>query len=250
MKKTCALILALLPALASAAYVPNATEKAVLEATLRAEVETFSEGGGTLIGEWMGMPAVQADVLSEAYAAGSSAAAPMSLDRPVLLSGVVAKVEGDAKAGQWVVFDSVLPPAVRARLPGQGVAARPGAEIALVCAKLEVPQGLPTMTSCESATAVATRKVATLRTSLDDFYQGKPTDIRVSTLAINALISASLLPANHGCPNDMARCAQAVKATHHSDEREAALLKTVHKLKASGVDLSAYDVPQRPGRWR
>lgn len=250
MKKTCALILALLPALAAAAYVPNPTEKAVLEAILRAEIETFSEGGGTLIGEWMGTPAVQADVLSEAYAAGASAAAPMSLERPVLLSGTVAKVEGDAKAGQWIVFDSVMPPAVRARLPAQRAAARPGAEIALVCAKLEVAQGVPTMTSCQDAAAVAARKVAALRASLDGFHQGKPTNIRVSTLAINALISASLLPADHGCPDDMARCAEAVKATHHLAGREEALLATVHKLKAAGVDLSAYDTPRRPGRGR
>ncbi|WZB71942.1 hypothetical protein WJ968_09605 [Achromobacter xylosoxidans] len=47
---------------------------------------------------------------------------------------------------------------------------------------------------CEPAAAVAEREAARLKNALAAFYQGKPTDAKVATLAINISLYAQELP--------------------------------------------------------
>ena len=98
---------------------------------------------------------------------------------------------------------------MRARLaPGQTLAGKPkaGQALALVCGKMELAKDTLSFSGCEPAAAVAEREAARLKNALAAFYQGKPTDAKVATLAINISLYAQELPAGSGCPGDPARC--------------------------------------------
>ena len=63
-------------------------------------------------------------------------------------------------------------------------------------------QGHAQLQRLEPAAAVAEREAARLKNALAAFYQGKPTDAKVATLAINISLYAQELPAGSGCPGD------------------------------------------------
>ena len=86
MKKLLALLCASWSVPAGAAYVPNATEQAVLEAVLRDEVVSFSTGGHSFVGESQGIVPVTAASASQAMAARDRNARMPELKQPLLLS--------------------------------------------------------------------------------------------------------------------------------------------------------------------
>lgn len=156
MNKACALLCAMFPVFAHAAYVPDPTEAAVLEAVMRDEAPAFMRGDPSFIG-------ASPDIA-----------------------------------------------AAKTKAPGE-------------------------------AAAIAAKAVAALRNDIADFYQGKPTRIQVSTLAINVSMYARLLPAGHGCPDDMEKCRQAIAATDRSDKRDEALASVLKGFQAAGLDLSPFE---------
>lgn len=160
MTKTCALLCALFPALAHAAYVPDPTEAAVLEAVMRDEVRAFLRGEASVI-------------------AASPELAAVRPDRP-------------------------------------------------------------------EAAAAATQAAARLKSDIAAFHQGKPTDIRVSTLAVNVAMYSRLLPADHGCPDDMDKCRQSLLATNGSGKRNEVLASVLKQFQAAGLDLSPFEALRKP----
>lgn len=246
MKKTYALLcVALLPAVASAAYTPTPEEAAVLEAVLRDEARTFVQGGGTVIATSLGLSAAPAEAVSQAFAALREGQTPPALEKPLMLSGKVASAEAAARRGRWITFASATGPAVRVLLSdglaASGVSTRAGSSLTVVCRQLDVSARAPSFTGCEAASAVADREVAKLRAAFRDFYQGKPTDVGVSTLAVNVSMSAMLLPADHGCPDDVTRCTKALQASAPPERRAQALKTVVHRFRDAGLDMTPYD---------
>lgn len=103
----------------------------------------------------------------------------------------------------------------------------------------------------EATAALAAQAAAKLKSDIIAFYQGKPTDLRVSTLAINVSMYSRLLPAGHGCPDDMDRCWQSIRAADRSSQRNEALASVLKRFKEAGLDLSPYDaLGRRPGQTR
>ena len=184
-------------------YVPNATEQAVLEAVLRDEVVSFSTGGHSFVGESQGIVPVTAASASQAMAARDRNARMPELKQPLLLSA--RWPPRAASRGRASGSISPIPPRPR-RAPGAGP--DPGGQaqgrsaLALVCGKMELASDTLSFSGCEPAAAVAEREAARLKNALAAFYQGKPTDAKVATLAINISLYAQELPAGSGCPGD------------------------------------------------
>ena len=95
------------------AYVPNATEQAVLEAVLRDEVVSFSTGGHSFVGESQGIVPVTAASASQAMAARDRNARMPELKQPLLLSGALAAT--GSVAGRASGSISPIPPRQGAR---------------------------------------------------------------------------------------------------------------------------------------
>ncbi len=233
MKKICALLGLLVPALASAAYTLSATESAVLEVVLRDELDTYIAGGQSLIGKRLGLPAVTAEAVSQAYVHGPTARFPAVLDLAMLIVGPVAAGSGD---GQTVSFATAGAPAVRASLP-PGVTA--AGHLALACSRMALADGVPTFMDCRDGVLAGKQEAARLKAELDGFYQGKPTAVAVSQLAVNISVYASLLAPGHGCPADMDKCLQAILATDAAS-RSKQLPAVVRRFQKAGLDLSPY----------
>ena len=244
MKKLLALLCASWSA--GAAYVPNATEQAVLEAVLRDEVVSFSTGGHSFVGESQGIVPVTAASASQAMAARDRNARMLELKQPLLLSGALAAT--GSVAGRASGSISPIPPRPRcARAPGAGpdpggqAQGRSGAGPGL----RQDGAGKDTLSfsGCEPAAAVAEREAARLKNALAAFYQGKPTDAKVATLAINISLYAQELPAGSGCPGDLARWASIAAVKLPSLGHKNAVLQ---RLREAGVDLSAFSPRQQP----
>lgn len=93
----------------------------------------------------------------------------------------------------------------------------------------------------EAAAAKAKQAVAKLKSEFADFYLGKPTNVSISTLAINVSMYATLLPIDHGCPHDMAKCWQSIQAVDRSSQRDHALAGTLKRFREAGLDLSPFE---------
>lgn len=245
MKTICALLCALFPALAQAAYTPSATETAVMTAILDDELSAFSEGGDTVIGAMLGLSLAPAHAVAATYANGPTAAFPATLQRPMLVSGGTASIQEGSDKKRIATFTATGPVPVRAELP-TGLAARQ--PLALVCGRMDLIAGSPTFSACEDAAVVGKQAVTKLKTEFAGFYQGRPTEARVSQLAINMSLSASLLPPGHGCPGDEVRCKQSILATHESHQRKQALESTVRRFQEAGLDLSPYTASSQQGQ--
>ena len=92
--------------------------------------------------------------------------------------------------GEWFDFADTAAPAVRGwrrARPWRGKPSRAGQALALVCGKMELAKD--TLSFSRAAAAVAEREAA-LKNALAAFYQGKPTDAKVATLAINICMYA------------------------------------------------------------
>lgn len=252
MNKTFALLLcALCPALSAAAYRPTPTETAVLDAVLRDELRAFSEGNDGLIGARLGVSAVRAEDVAHAYAAGKIPNESAVVEKAVLLSGQVMAVSGDVWRGASIAFATTHAIAVNAvldkGLTAGETAIRAGNPQALVCNQMTVIDAVPTFQRCKPAIAAAAPVVAALESDIASFYRGAPTEERVSILAINAALYASMLPMDHGCPDDIDRCRQAIRSIPNSPLRQRVLVLTMQRFRAAGVDLSAYDAIRQPG---
>ncbi|MBO1018155.1 hypothetical protein IPU70_31675 [Achromobacter sp. SD115] len=244
MKKICALLGLLLPALASAAYSLSATEAAVLDAVLRDELNTYTQGGNSLIGARLGLPAATAETVSRAYANGPTARFPASLDLTMLIAGPVAAGASD---GQIVSFATSGSPTVRAHLPA-GLA--PAGHLALACSRMEWADGSPTFMDCRDGTLAGKEETDRLKADLDNFYQGKPTTVQVSQLAVNISVYASLLTPGHGCPKNIDTCRQAIQAVDGAAQSKQ-LPMVVQRFQQAGLDLSPYQrdkAAAKPGR--
>lgn len=237
MKTAIALLCAAFPLLTHAAYTTTPTEAAVLEAVLRDELSTFIAGGDTLIGASLGLPRAPAEAVARAYAGGATDTYPAAYDAALLVFGPVASVDRDARGVQMATFATPRPATVRAELP-DGYATPE--TVSLVCAKMRVIEGSPTFSTCQDAAIVGEQAVKKLRADLANFYQGKPTEANVSQMAVNVSIYASLLPADHGCPDDMARCRRSVESADGSPLSGQALLTTVRRFQKAGLDMSPY----------
>ncbi|WMD22252.1 hypothetical protein RAS12_07690 [Achromobacter seleniivolatilans] len=237
MKTICALLCALFPALAHAAYTPSATETAVLTAILNDELSAFSEGGDTVIGAMLGLSLAPAQGVAATYANGPTAAFPATLQRPMLVSGGIASIQNSSGKKRIATFTVTGSVPVRAELPKDFAASK---SLALVCGRMDLIAGTPTFSACEDSTVVGKQAVAKLKAQFASFYQGQPTEARVSQLAINVSLAASLLTAGHGCPGDIARCTQSIQATHESNQSKQALSDTVRRFQEAGLDLSPY----------
>ena len=109
---------------------------------------------------------------------------------------------------------------------------------------MELAKDTLSFSGCEPAAAVAEREAARLKNALAAFYQGKPTDAKVATLAINISLYAQELPAGSGCPGDLARCGASIAAVKlPSLGHKNAVLQ---RLREAGVDLSAFSPRQQP----
>ncbi|MGS1009460.1 hypothetical protein [Achromobacter anxifer] len=234
MKKLCATLCLLVPTLASAAYSLSATETAVLEAVLRDEFDTYMQGGNSLIGARLGLPAATAETVSQAYANGPTARFPASLDVTMLIAGPVAA--GKRTDGQIVSFATTGSPTVRAHLPA-GLA--PAAHLALACRRMQWTDGSPTFMDCLDAAPAGKEEAARLKRDLADFYLGKPTAVQVSQLAVNISVYASLLAPGHGCPTDVDTCRQAIQAVDGASQSKQ-LPAVVRRFQRAGLDLSPY----------
>ena len=124
---------------AGAAYVPNATEQAVLEAVLRDEVVSFSTGGHSFVGESQGIVPVTAASASQAMAARDRNARMLELKQPLLLSARWPP-RAASRAGRVVRFRRYRRAWCARLAPGQTLAGKPkaGQALALVCGKMEL----------------------------------------------------------------------------------------------------------------
>ena len=169
------------------------------------------------------------------------------LKQPLLLSGALAATGSVAGQGEWFDFADTAAPKVRARLapgqnPGGQAQGRSGAGPGL--RQDGAGQDTLSFSGCEPAAAVAEREAARLKNALAAFYQGKPTDAKVATLAINISLYAQELPAGSGCPGDLARCGASIAAVKlPSLGHKNAVLQ---RLREAGVDLSAFSPRQQP----
>ncbi|HEY9275486.1 hypothetical protein [Achromobacter sp.] len=245
MKKLCALLALLAPALACAAYSLSATEAAVLEAVLRDEFDTYMQGGDSLIGSRLGLPAATAEAVSQAYADGPTARFPATLDVTMLIAGPVdAETASD---GQIVSFTTSGSPTVRAHLPA-GLA--PAKHLALTCRRMQWVDGSPTFMDCRDGALAGREEAVRLKRELDDFYLGKPTTVQVSQLAVNMSVYASLLAPGHGCPKDIDTCRRAIQAVDRTGQNKQ-LPMVVQRFQQAGLDLSPYQgdkAAAKPGR--
>lgn len=234
MKKLCAMLGLLVPTLASAAYSLSATEAAVLEAVLRDELATYMQGGGSLIGARLGLPAATAEAVSQAYANGPTARFPAKLELTMLIAGPVDA--GKSTDGQTVSFATAGAPTVRALLPAGLL---PAQRLALACRRMELVDGSPTFMDCRDGALAGKEEAARLKRDLDDFYLGKPTAVQVSQLAVNISVYASLLAPGHGCPKDIDACRQAIQAVDGAAQSKQ-LPMVVRRFQQAGLDLSPY----------
>ncbi len=234
MKKLCATLCLLVPTLASAAYSLSATETAVLEAVLRDEFDTYLQGGNSLIGARLGLPAATAEAVSQAYANGPTARFPAKLDLTMLIAGPVAP--GKSTDGQIVSFATSGSPTVRAQLPAGLLSAE---RLALACSRMELVDGSPTFLDCRDGALAGKEEAARLKRDLADFYLGKPTAVQVSQLAVNISLYASLLAPGHGCPKDIDTCRQAIQAVDGASQSKQ-LPAVVRRFQRAGLDLSPY----------
>lgn len=234
MKKLCATLCLLVPTLASAAYSLSATETAVLEAVLRDEFDTYLQGGNSLIGARLGLPAATAEAVSQAYANGPTARFPAKLDLTMLIAGPVAP--GKSTDGQIVSFATSGSPTVRAQLPAGLL---PAERLALACSRMELVDGSPTFMDCRDGALAGKEEAARLKRDLADFFLGKPTAVQVSQLAVNISVYASLLAPGHGCPKDIDTCRQAIQAVDGASQSKQ-LPAVVRRFQRAGLDLSPY----------
>lgn len=234
MKKLCATLCLLVPTLASAAYSLSATETAVLEAVLRDEFDTYLQGGNSLIGARLGLPAATAEAVSQAYANGPTARFPAKLDLTMLIAGPVAP--GKSTDGQIVSFATSGSPTVRAQLPAGLL---PAERLALACSRMELVEGSPTFMDCRDGALAGKEEAARLKRDLADFFLGKPTAVQVSQLAVNISLYASLLAPGHGCPKDIDTCRQAIQAVDGASQSKQ-LPAVVRRFQRAGLDLSPY----------
>ncbi len=238
MNRFIALLCAVFPAISSAAYSPTPTETAVFEAVLRDEFNAFLEGGETVIGSRLGLARAPAVAVAMAYARGASFPYPASMDNALLVSGAVASIERDARGKHMAAFATPQPVMVRAELP---LGMSPAASLTLVCGKMRVVDSSPTFSDCQDAAVVGRQAVAALKADVANFYEGKPTEASVSRMAINVAFYASQLPADHGCPDEMAQCRQHIEAATASASRSQALRAVVRRFQDASVDLSPYE---------
>ncbi|WP_313389614.1 hypothetical protein [Achromobacter aegrifaciens] len=234
MKKLCAMLGLLVPTLASAAYSLSATEAAVLEAVLRNELDTYLQGGNSLIGARLGLPAATAETVSRAYANGPTARFPASLDVTMLIAGPVDA--GKRTNGRIVSFATSGSPTVQAQLPAGLL---PAPRLALACSRMELIDESPTFMDCRDGALAGKEETARLKRDLDDFYLGKPTAVQVSQLAVNISVYASLLAPGHGCPKDIETCRQAIQAVDGASQSKQ-LPAIVRRFQRAGLDLSPY----------
>jgi len=235
----------LVPTLACAAYSLSATEAAVLEAVLRDEFDTYMQGGNSLIGSRLGLPAATAEAVSQAYANGPTARFPATLDVTMLIAGPVDTRK--AADGQIVSFATSGSPTVRAHLPA-GLA--PAERLALACGRMQWVDGSPTFMDCRDGALPGKEEAARLKRELDDFYLGKPTTVQVSRLAVNISVYASLLAPGHGCPKNIDTCRQAIRAVDGASQSKQ-LPMVVQRFQQAGLDLSPYQgdkAAAKPGR--
>lgn len=232
------------PALAQAlpVYVPDPNEQAVLRALLDDEYASFLAGGSSLIGARMKLPAAPADAVAQAYAQGPSERFPATLSRPLLLTG-----QARAAKDGWFNFNTTSGASVRAEAPAGMKAAT---STALICDQMDYAQGRVSFTLCRDAAPVAKTEVAALRSDLLGFYQGHATQAEVSQLAINIAVSARLLPANHGCPQDRTRCAAALADSYTADQRDEVLKAVLQSMQQAGLDLRPYLKQPNPNSGR
>jgi hypothetical protein len=106
---------------------------------------------------------------------------------------------------------------------------------------MRVVDSSPTFSDCQDAAVVGRQAVAALKADVANFYEGKPTEASVSRMAINVAFYASQLPADHGCPDEMAQCRQHIEAATASASRSQALRAVVRRFQDAGVDLSPYE---------
>jgi len=55
-----------------------------------------------------------------------------------------------------------------------------------------------------------------------------------------------LLPADHGCPDDMDKCRQSLLATNGSGKRNEVLASVLKQFQAAGLDLSPFEALRKP----
>ena len=196
------------------AYVPNATEQAVLEAVLRDEVVSFSTGGHSFVGESQGIVPVTAASASQAMAARDRNARMPELKQPLLLSGALAATGSVAGQGEWFDFaDTAAPRCARAWRRARPWRASPKAGQALAWSAARwIWPGHAQLQRLRARRRRRRARAARLKNALAAFYQGKPTDAKVATLAINISLYAQELPAGSGCPGDEARCGASIAA--------------------------------------
>ncbi|WP_162726384.1 hypothetical protein [Achromobacter insolitus] len=234
MKKLCAMLGLLVPTLASAAYSLTATETAVMKAVLRDELATYMQGGSSLIGARLGLPAATAESVSQAYASGPTERFPAKLDLTMLIAG---RVDPDKSTdGQIASFATSGSPTVRAQLPAGLLSAK---RLALACSRMELVDDSPTFMDCRDGAPAGKAEAARLKRDLADFYLGKPTSVQVSQLAINISVYASLLAPGHGCPKAIDACRQAIQAIDGASQSKQ-LPAVVRRFQRAGLDLSPY----------
>ncbi|OZI68369.1 hypothetical protein [Bordetella genomosp. 1] len=228
---------------AHAAYEPDAAERAVLDAVLHDELAAFLKADGTLIGQQLGLLAVRAAKLSQAYPDGLERPQTLSTDKDLLVGGDVARPAPPAVPQHArIAFETGATPPVLAELSTELPERMPAAPtLALVCKQLRWTGREFLFSECKDAAPIAEQAVATLARELDDFFAGKPTPMWVSQLAINAAMSAALLPTDHGCPQDRERCGRAIAATNDAPGRDAMLRHVVQRYRQAGLDLSPYE---------
>ena len=245
MKKLCAMLGLLVPTLASAAYSLSTTEAAVLEAVLHDELDTYMQGGSSLIGARLGLPTATAETVSQAYANGPTARFPASLDVTMLIVGPVDA--GRSTDGQIVSFATSGSPTVRAQLPAGLL---PAQRLALACSRMELVDGSPTFMDCRNGALAGKEEAARLKRDLADFYLGKPATVQVSQLAVNISVYASLLAPGHGCPKNIGKCRQAIQAVDGASQSKQ-LPAILQRFQRAGLDLSPYQgqkAATTPGR--
>ncbi|WP_139026503.1 hypothetical protein [Achromobacter arsenitoxydans] len=109
MKKACALLCAMFPALVHAAYVPDPTEAAVLEAVMRDEAPAFMRGDPSLIGASPEVAAAKANAPGEAAAIAAKAVATLRKDIADFYLGKPTRIQVSTLAINVSMYAHLLP---------------------------------------------------------------------------------------------------------------------------------------------
>ncbi|WP_454691161.1 OB-fold protein [Achromobacter aloeverae] len=233
------------------AYQPSPVEQAALKQLAQDDRQSFSRGGVSILGDFLGIVNVTAAQASEVYQENEVAGDQKFLGKKVLITGTLRSINSGLGNSPYLVFDSRAIAGPQAHFDKAQIERiaklKKGQKVVVYCQGAGAIGGTPMFKPCLFADDAADRGWLEIRQSLDAFYAGKPANHSVIPAMASAFRAISTLArAPSGCPDSPSTCKQTIDAAVQSPDINEAKKQALQFFRDAGMDVSKVKQKENP----